>query len=849
MGGNPLGEVAMYRFVTGLVAANGLVFLLAGESQAVRIMTNPSTAPGVPALQFDNLALTPDGTTIITTGQFNAFEVGDRVHSLVIPANPSTETATLTQLSTASFIVPNHDVAFAPVISPNGQTILFVHDGNSTIPRSNTIYTMPITGEAGNDFFTGLFGPDPNQVSPGDGNSYPIFSPNGSTIFFLNNNSGFGGSIPIFPSSPAPWSLAGPDWGQIYSVPATGGTPTPVTLPGDGDIDGGLLTVTPNGLSIVYAPDNPIKTGINRGGIRPKLFTIATTGGTPTEIPITAPSHDFSIKTQLSVTPNGQRVLFIADYETVGKNELFSVPIAGGTPTRISDDLHFAGDVYSFAISPNGTSVAYAAGQTVGSNSELFLTPITGGIGNSIRVSDPGPSNSGVFDVSTSGEGGQILFSPDSTKIYYLGNLDTDGVNDLYVVDTTAKAGLVPSPYYYVGASGGDFFDENNWNDNSLGGGNAAPPDSINPATPIRQTLIIDGDTVGTSGGEADIQVGGSLELTPGSVLNFLSAGDELDFNSGSALKINNATIRVFEDIFLEGTNHLVGGLIESTGDDIEFQDGHETFISGTTFRSAIDGLFFDNSATSITGATFDIADRLGLRYEVDVTVTDTMITVRGMDMGDPGGPGHGDVEDAFVGPQAVGSTLTLKGASSLLANAIQEGISLVLDGTSVATLLNDPDATVDLVDPNGTITFLSTGAAMTTTRASASDVRTRVINGLTGMSYLDDPSAWNITNWNGISPLTSLMLVSVGLDGDYNGDNKVDAADYVAWRKNPAAFGGDPEGYNTWRTNFGSTAPGSGQGGTVPEPSSLVCLAVILCIAGTGGCRRRWVGRCRLIC
>jgi hypothetical protein len=60
---------------------------------------------------------------------------------------------------------------------------------------------------------------------------------------------------------------------------------------------------------------------------------------------------------------------------------------------------------------------------------------------------------------------------------------------------------------------------------------------------------------------------------------------------------------------------------------------------------------------------------------------------------------------------------------------------------------------------------------------------------------------------------------------GDYNGDGKVDAADYVLWRKNPDDFGGDPGGYNTWRENFGKPAPGMG-GGPVPEPSSLLLLA-----------------------
>src|SRR5262249_24807825 len=74
------------------------------------------------------------------------------------------------------------------------------------------------------------------------------------------------------------------------------------------------------------------------------------------------------------------------------------------------------------------------------------------------------------------------------------------------------------------------------------------------------------------------------------------------------------------------------------------------------------------------------------------------------------------------------------------------------------------------------------------------------------------------------------ITLAPVGLAGDYNGDGKVDAADYVVWRQNPAALGGDPAGYNTWRANFGSGA-GSGIGNghqAVPEPGS-----ILLVVAG----------------
>jgi hypothetical protein len=62
---------------------------------------------------------------------------------------------------------------------------------------------------------------------------------------------------------------------------------------------------------------------------------------------------------------------------------------------------------------------------------------------------------------------------------------------------------------------------------------------------------------------------------------------------------------------------------------------------------------------------------------------------------------------------------------------------------------------------------------------------------------------------------------------GDYSGDGKVDGADYVLWRKDPANYGGDPGGYDAWRASFGV---GSGSGASlasVPEPSPVVLVCV----------------------
>jgi hypothetical protein len=90
-------------------------------------------------------------------------------------------------------------------------------------------------------------------------------------------------------------------------------------------------------------------------------------------------------------------------------------------------------------------------------------------------------------------------------------------------------------------------------------------------------------------------------------------------------------------------------------------------------------------------------------------------------------------------------------------------------------------------------------------------------------------PTLPNGLTWNSAQIHTTGVL-SVALAGDYNFDGSVNAADYVVWRK----YDGTPQGYNTWRANFGQTA-GSGSVGfassqaAVPEPGAL-SLAVIVC-------------------
>jgi hypothetical protein len=70
---------------------------------------------------------------------------------------------------------------------------------------------------------------------------------------------------------------------------------------------------------------------------------------------------------------------------------------------------------------------------------------------------------------------------------------------------------------------------------------------------------------------------------------------------------------------------------------------------------------------------------------------------------------------------------------------------------------------------------------------------------------------------------VATFNMESTELDGDFNGDLVVDAADYTVWRDNLGGLYG-PGDYDLWKGNFGATAGGGGiaiAGAAVPEPAA----------------------------
>jgi hypothetical protein len=97
-----------------------------------------------------------------------------------------------------------------------------------------------------------------------------------------------------------------------------------------------------------------------------------------------------------------------------------------------------------------------------------------------------------------------------------------------------------------------------------------------------------------------------------------------------------------------------------------------------------------------------------------------------------------------------------------------------------------------------------------------------------TGDPVIDTGLAMQVYDLNTHTIMSTLVEYKAGgLSGDFNSDGKVDAADYVVWRKTL----GDLSNYNLWRANFGATS-GSGSGlgslAAVPEPTVLILVVAM---------------------
>ena len=169
--------------------------------------------------------------------------------------------------------------------------------------------------------------------------------------------------------------------------------------------------------------------------------------------------------------------------------------------------------------------------------------------------------------------------------------------------------------------------------------------------------------------------------------------------------------------------------------------------------------------------------------------------------------------------------TLSIEGR---FANAANSTLAIELEGLAAGSQ-HDQLIVDGGVALNGTLQVSLVGftpfAGDTFTIISADDVGGQFSN-------LSLPAGFT---WNVAYGATNVILnvTGPGLIGDFNGDNKVDGADYLVWRKTD----GSALRYANWRSHYGmggGSGSGSGLAASVPEPASLLLAALAACFLAT---------------
>ncbi|MFK7954742.1 MAG: hypothetical protein AB8B96_01510 [Lysobacterales bacterium] len=274
-------------------------------------------------------------------------------------------------------------------LSPNSDRVLYTADQNEN--GVSELYSVPISG----GLPIQLTGP---LSGDRDVRSDVRITPDGSHAVFL-------GDLEIDGVT------------ELFSVPIDGGPVIKLNdpLPAGGNINS--FDITPDSSRVIYSGEQT-SNGLN------ELFSVPVAGGTVTRLNDPLTGGDRVLFNRV-ISPDSSTVIFIADQNGDRVDELYAVPVAGGVVTKLNGPLVDGGDVSGadIGISADGSTVIYVADQDVVGVEELYSVPIIGGV--STKISGPLASDRRVFN---------FQIGADSRRVVYLADQDTNGLSELFSV-------------------------------------------------------------------------------------------------------------------------------------------------------------------------------------------------------------------------------------------------------------------------------------------------------------------------------------------------------------------------------------------------------------------------------
>ena len=358
--------------------------------------------------------LSPDGAYLVFRGDKEILGVTE-LYSIHLA------TGTIAKLSQT---LPTGAEVYGYLISPTSDRVVYQI---ITAASGRALFSVPIGGGT-------VANISDVSAAPSDKSIHYEITPDGQTVVFRSNIFGL---YRVFRSPMSGVSVSEPPFELDKPINA------------QGEVTSARLS--PDGSRVVYKADAVTVDQVD-------LFTVPLSGVGAFRITNLGPNWDIN---QFWFTPDNSRIV----YTTFGggNSQLFSVPLTGGTPTRLdnpSGSKYYIGSVY---IASNSDWVVYT-GQQTSDKYELFSVPVVGPSTESRKLNPDLPP---FADLNGPGDTGFVALSPDGSRVIYNADLEVDEQFNLYQVPIAGPAGdrVQVNPPFSTGngVTGGGYHCSGEW--------------------------------------------------------------------------------------------------------------------------------------------------------------------------------------------------------------------------------------------------------------------------------------------------------------------------------------------------------------------------------------------------
>lgn len=147
----------------------------------------------------------------------------------------------------------------------------------------------------------------------------------------------------------------------------------------------------------------------------PDLYSIAPVGGAAVKLNglLAQQDSDRAVTIQpfnVQISRDSSRVVYIARQQGDATDQLYSVPILGGTPVKLNSPLASGLFVTQFLLSPDGSRVVYITSDSFGSSShhDVYSVPIAGG--TAVKLNQTLAADESVMDVQISADSSRVVY-------------------------------------------------------------------------------------------------------------------------------------------------------------------------------------------------------------------------------------------------------------------------------------------------------------------------------------------------------------------------------------------------------------------------------------------------------